>query len=389
MNQIQQLINQMCPNGVEWKTLGEVGTFFNGVTGKSKKDFENGNAKFISYMNVFSNPKLKIDVEDTILINKGEKQNTLQYGDVIFTTSSETPDESGMSSVLTTHTDEKLYLNSFCFGFRFNNLEIISPDFYSYIFRSEPLRNQIIKCANGVTRFNISKASFAKVKIPLPPLAIQTRIVEILDHFTNLTANLNEELNLRRKQFEYYREKLLAFGEDVEWKKLGEVAEIKRGKRLTTKQLDTENGFPVYHGGIEPIGFYHSSNRPANTVMVINVGASAGTVGFCDVDFWSSDGCFCICQNDSIRSKYLFYHLIGCEHQLKTKVRHAGIPTLDNKVVESVTIPIPPLAVQTRIVSILDKFTALIENIEKELALRQKQYEYYREELLRFERSTF
>ncbi len=197
--------------GVEWKTLGEVGTFFNGVTGKSKKDFDNGNAKFISYMNVFSNPKLKIDVDDTIQINEGEKQNTLQYGDVIFTTSSETPDESGMSSVLTTHTDEKLYLNSFCFGFRFNNLEIISPDFYSYIFRSELLRNQIVKCANGVTRFNISKASFVKVKIPLPPLAIQTRIVEILDKFTALIENIEKELALRQKQYEYYREQLLNF----------------------------------------------------------------------------------------------------------------------------------------------------------------------------------
>ena len=201
----------MCPNGVEWKTLGEVGTFFNGVTGKSKKDFENGNAKFISYMNVFTNPKLNIDVNDTIQINEGEKQNTLQYGDAIFTTSSETPDESGMSAVLTTQSDEKLYLNSFCFGFRFNSLENINPDFYSYIFRSEPLRKQIVKCANGVTRYNISKESFAKVKIPVPPLAVQQSIVEQLDKFTALIQNIENELALRQKQCEYYREQLLSF----------------------------------------------------------------------------------------------------------------------------------------------------------------------------------
>ena len=117
-----------------------------------------------------------------------------------------------MSSVLTTHTDEKLYLNSFCFGFRFNNLEIISPDFYSYIFRSELLRNQIVKCANGVTRFNISKASFVKVKIPVPPLATQHSIVSILDKFTALIENIEKELALRQKQYEYYREELLRFG---------------------------------------------------------------------------------------------------------------------------------------------------------------------------------
>lgn len=383
MNGLQQLINQLCPNGVEWKTLGEVGTFFNGVTGKSKKDFENGNAKFISYMNVFTNPKLNIDVNDTIQINEGEKQNTLQYGDAIFTTSSETPDESGMSAVLTTQSDEKLYLNSFCFGFRFNSLENINPDFYSYIFRSEPLRKQIVKCANGVTRYNISKESFAKVKIPLPPLAIQSRIVEILDHFTNLTTNLTAELALRRKQFEHFREKMLC-PNGIEWKTLGKVCDVKRGKRLTTKELNTENGYPVFHGGIEPIGFYHIANRPANTVMVINVGASAGNVGFCDKEFWSSDGCFCISQCDDINSRFLFYYLLGCEHQLKSKVRRAGIPTLDNKVVESLQIPVPPLAVQQTIVEQLDKFTALIQNIENELALRQKQYEYYREKLLSF-----
>lgn len=197
--------------GVEMKTLGEVGSFYNGVTGKSKKDFENGNAKFISYKNVFTNSKMNVDVDDTIQIYEGEKQNTLQYGDVIFTTSSETPDESGMSSVLTTRTKEKLYLNSFCFGFRFNNLESISPDFYSYIFRSEPLRKQIVKCANGVTRYNISKESFAKVKIPIPPLAVQQTIVEQLDKFTALIQNIENELALRQKQYEYYREKLLSF----------------------------------------------------------------------------------------------------------------------------------------------------------------------------------
>ena len=115
MNKLDELINQLCPDGVEYKTLGELGDFLGGLTGKSKDDFKDGNAKFITYRNVYSNPALRLDVDERVLIHEGEKQRTLEYGDILFTGSSETPDECGLSSVLTTRTDEKLYLNSFCF----------------------------------------------------------------------------------------------------------------------------------------------------------------------------------------------------------------------------------------------------------------------------------
>jgi len=379
----------MCPNGVEWKTLGEVGTFFNGVTGKSKKDFDNGNAKFISYMNVFSNPKLKIDVDDTIQINEGEKQNTLQYGDVIFTTSSETPDESGMSSVLTTHTDEKIYLNSFCFGFRFNNLEIISPDFYSYIFRSERLRNQIIKCANGVTRFNISKASFAKVKIPLPPLAIQTRIVEILDHFTNLTANLTAELNLRRKQFEHYREKLLSLDgvEGVEWKKLGEVAENLDSKRKPITSSNRVSGDIPYYGASGIVDYVDGFIFDGDYLLISEDGAnllSRNTPIAFSISgkTWVNNHAHILYFEKQFCRKFVEYYINKID--LTPYISDGAQPKLNQANLNRISIPYPSEDTQHSIVSILDKFTALIVNIEKELALRQKQYEYYREELLRF-----
>ena len=112
MSKLQNLINELCPNGVEYKTLGELGYFYGGLTGKSKEDFTNGNSKFITYMNVFSNLSLKINVDDIVKIGENENQNIIQYGDIIFTGSSETPDECGMSSVLTIKTDEKLYLKS-------------------------------------------------------------------------------------------------------------------------------------------------------------------------------------------------------------------------------------------------------------------------------------
>ena len=148
---------------VEWKKLGEIGVFYGGLSGKSKEDFKDGNAKFISYKNVFYNLSLNVDTDERVKIGEGEKQNTIQYGDVLFTGSSETPDECGMSSVLTQKTDEKLYLNSFCFGFRLHNPSLFCFDFLKHLFRSSEIRKQIGKTASGTTRFNVSKKRFAEV----------------------------------------------------------------------------------------------------------------------------------------------------------------------------------------------------------------------------------
>jgi len=178
-------------------------------------------------------------------------------------------------------------------------------------------------------------------------------------------------------------EKLLV-GIEVDWKNLGEVTNVLRGRRLTREQLSVDMKFPVFHGGLEPLGYYGQNNRPANSVMIINVGASAGTVGYSDIDFWSSDGCFCIEHTELLNNKFLYYYLIGKQNLLQSRVRKAGIPTLDGLVVEKLQIPIPPLTVQKEIVRILDTFTKLTEELTEELTARKKQYEYYRDLLLTF-----
>ena len=195
--------------------MSDIGTFYSGLSGKTKEDFQNGNAKFISYVNIFNNPSLITEVEDRVKILEGEKQNTIQYGDLLFTGSSETPDECGMCSVLTHHTGEKLYLNSFCFGFRFNDLSGINPEFMKFLFRSSFIRKLICKTANGVTRFNISKKEFAKIVIPIPSLVEQNHIASVLDKLYSLVGDLSSglpaEIEKRRQQYEYYRDKLLTF----------------------------------------------------------------------------------------------------------------------------------------------------------------------------------
>jgi len=214
-SKLEELIQKYCPEGVEYKTLGNLGKFFGGITGKSKGDFTDGNAKLITYKNVYSNFALKINVEDRVKISDNENQNILQYGDIIFTGSSETPDECGISSVVTQKTDEKLYLNSFCFFLRLNDLETLLPDFSKYLFRSKYVRKQIVKTASGVTRFNVSKVLMEKVEIIVPSIPVQEHIVSILDKFDTLVNDISKglpkEIELRQKQYEYYREKLLSF----------------------------------------------------------------------------------------------------------------------------------------------------------------------------------
>ncbi len=177
---------------------------------------------------------------------------------------------------------------------------------------------------------------------------------------------------------------------NIEWKTLGEMCSILRGRRLTKKQLSDEGKYPVFHGGLEPIGYYHEANRKGDTTMVINVGASAGTIGYSQNDFWSSDGCFCISDTPLALSRFIFYVLQSKEFQIKGKVRIAGIPTLDSNILEQLPIPIPPLSEQRRIVDILDRFDTLTnsisEGLPKEIALRRKQYAYYRDALLSFPR---
>lgn len=213
MNYIEELIGKECPHGVEHIALGELGKFYGGLSGKSKDDFEDGNAKYITYMNVYTNMRTVLDTGDYVKVGEGEKQNSIQLGDILFTGSSETPDDCGMSSVVTCEPEEKIYLNSFCFGFRLNNPQLLLPEFSKYIFRSDAVRKQIQKAANGVTRFNVSKKKMEYVKIPIPPLTVQEEIVKILDTFVELSETLNQELIERNKQFEFYKNLLTTFEE--------------------------------------------------------------------------------------------------------------------------------------------------------------------------------
>ena len=164
----------------EQRKLGDMGTTFTGLSGKTKDDFGHGDARFVTYMNVFTNPVSDPDRVEAVEIDKS--QDAVQYGDVFFTTSSETPEEVGMSSVWLENTDN-IYLNSFCFGYR--PTEKIDPHYMAYMLRSEAVRKKIIYLAQGISRCNISKNGVMQIEVPVPNINEQRLVGE---YFSNLDS---------------------------------------------------------------------------------------------------------------------------------------------------------------------------------------------------------
>ncbi|GAA9612678.1 restriction endonuclease subunit S [Helicobacter pylori] len=212
---LKSLLQTLAPKGVEFRKLGDIGEFYGGLVGKSKKSFSQGNKFYVPYINVFNNPQLDLNALESVQIGDKEKQNTIQLGDVLFTGSSENLEDCAMSCVVTQKIEKDIYLNSFCFGFRFFDKNLFNPSFLKHFLRDYNFRKNISKVANGVTRFNVSKQLLSQITIPIPPLEIQQEIVKILDQFLALTTDLQTgipaEIEARKKQYEYYREKLLTF----------------------------------------------------------------------------------------------------------------------------------------------------------------------------------
>ncbi len=415
MHKIERLLQTLAPKGVEFRKLGDIGEFYGGLVGKSKKSFSQGNKFYVPYVNVFNNPQLDLNALESVQIGDKEKQNTIQLGDVLFTGSSENLEDCAMSCVVTQKIEEDIYLNSFCFGLRFFDKNLFDPSFLKHFLRDYNFRKNISKVANGVTRFNVSKQLLSQITIPIPPLEIQQEIVKILDAFTELNTELNTELKARKKQYEYYQNMLLDFNDinqnhkdakiktypkrlksllqtlapkGVEFRKLGEVCEIIRGKRVTKKEILDKGKYPVVSGGIGFMGYLDEYNREENTITIAQYG-TAGFVNWQNQKFWANDVCFSVIPKETLINRYLYYVLTNMQNYLYSISNRSAIPySISSNNIMQITIPIPPLEIQQEIVKILDQFSALttdlLAGIPAEIKARKKQYEYYREKLLTF-----
>ncbi|ATQ31722.1 restriction endonuclease subunit S [Rhodococcus ruber] len=316
-----------------------------------------------------------------------------------------------MSSVVDVEPDEPLYLNSFCFIVRFEDTSMFLPGFSKYLFRADSVRSQIRRTASGVTRINVSKPRFMKIRIPIPPLAVQQEIVRILDQFTQLEAELEAELEARRRQYTFYRDSLLTTA-DAPRVAMGDLGTFIRGRRFTKKDV-VESGIPSIHYGEIYTDYGVSASQAIREVrsdmvsqlrfaqprdvIFAGVGETVEDVG--KAVAWLGDAPVAVHDDtfsftSDLNPKYVAYavqtddfHAQKANHVARGKVKRLSAAGL-----AKIKIPVPSVEEQQRIVSILDKFDALVNDLSvglpAELAARRKQYEFYRDKLLTFEESA-
>ena len=211
------VLKQRCGE-IPVRKLGEVGVFHGGLTGKTKADFSDSPdaSAFVTYKEIYSRIEIDSIPVGRVQVADKEKQLALQYGDVLFTGSSENSEEVGMTAVVTSEFSERVYLNSFSICFRWSE-ELFDPGYAKHMFNSPEIRREIQRCASGVTRFNLSKKRMEKISVPVPPLEVQHEIMRVLDDFdalvNDISSGLPAEIAARRAQYEHYRDRLLSFPE--------------------------------------------------------------------------------------------------------------------------------------------------------------------------------
>ena len=353
---------------IKWKTLGEICGIFKGEQ-LNKKDM----LKIATYpvINGGTSPSGYIE-------NYNQKENTITISQ-------------GGSAGYVNFIETKFWLGAHAFAVVPND-KVSKKYIYHFLKENQyKLENKKV----GATIPNISKNDVQNFLISLPPLKKQAEIAETLDKFTELTEELTEELTAREAQYEYYRDMLLSEDylnkilskKNLIKKQLNEIAKLKRGKRLVRKELEKEGKYPVFQNSLTPLGYYNRKNNDGGKTCIISAG-SAGEIFYQKKDFWAADDVFVI-VSDSVLNKYLYYYLINKQNLIKTNIRKGTISRLPKEVLENLEILIPPIEIQNEIVNILDNFETLVNDIRqglpREIELRQKQYEYYREKLLTFE----
>lgn len=249
---------------------------------------------------------------------------------------------------------------------------------------------------DGIPALNAGSLKELQIPIPCPEnpkksLEIQAKIVRILDTFTELTAELTAELSMRKKQYNYYRDKLLTFEEgEVEWKTLGEIAEINTGQK-PNEIYSHVTGFDYINAGTTRSGYATNKNCEGDTVTTPSRGQGGiGFVGYQKEPFWLGPLCYKMrsLEETVLINKYLFYFLQSNYELILGLKKEGGVPAVNKTDLAKLKIPVPLIKNQFRIVAILDKFDALTnsitEGLPREIELRQKQYEYYRDLLLSF-----
>ena len=383
----------------EWEkcTLGSIGETFNGLTGKSAADFGSG-SPYITYKSIFDNSKIDISKVEYVKITETERvnqtQNEVEYGDIFFTTSSETPEEVGMASVLLSEIRD-CYLNSFCFGYRLFDKCIHQPDFFRFYLRSSNLRKKIAILAQGSTRFNISKNEVMKMPIFLPSLAEQRKISKIL-------SLIEDRIETQKKIIEKYESLIKGITDkvfhasNVDFLRSFEMLYKDAGEGGTPSTSNPqyyENGtipfikiddlsqkYLVAHKDcITQVGLRNSSAWliPAGSVIYSN-GATIGAISINTYPVSTKQGILGIVPNDSVCAEYLYYLMTSkyFRKQVHRIITEGTMKTAYLKDINKILCPVPNIDEQQRLAKSISSVTRKIETEKATLDafILQKRY---------------
>ncbi|KXB64599.1 type I restriction modification DNA specificity domain protein [Parvimonas sp. KA00067] len=389
MSRLEELIQELCPEGVEYRRVDEICDISRGKV--MSKDFIQANEG-------------EYPVYSSQTENDGELGRISSYaydGEYLTWTT----DGANAGSVF--YRKGKFSITNVCGLLKVNREDVLTR----YIFHT--LQVEAPKYVNkGMGNPKLMSNVMSGIKLPVPPLEVQREIVHILDSFTLLTAELTAELTARKKQYEYYRDKLLNNNQNVN-ARVGKLIDmlsqpITDGPHTTPVLVD--DGIPFLSAEAVSDGkIYFDKKRgnitkefdeecckkykpQRNDVFMVKSGSTTGKVGYVDTDerfnIWSPIAALRV--NDNNSSRYLFHLLqsTSVQNMVKSKASHGSQPNLGMRVLEQFEVSIPPLDVQIKIAEVLDNFDAICSDLNSglpaEIEARQKQYEYYRDKLLTF-----
>ena len=369
MNKLRELIDKYCPNGVEYKPLGDKDvSIMQRGTSLTKKDSTEGIYPVISGGKT---PAFYCDLSN-------------RNGETI------TVAGSGAGAGYVQYWNEPIFV---CDAFSIKGVGDVSTKYLYYCLVNMQEKIYATKKGGGVPHVHIS--SIDKFLIPIPPPPVQEEIVKILDRFAEYAAELQAELQARQEQYEYYRNKLLTFNEigegiqGVIWMKMSEVYDMKAGKTIISSMIENvktlKNPYPCY-GGNGLRGYVSEYNQQGDKVLIGRQGALCGNVCFANNSFYATEHAVVVSEKGYCLPRYTYHLLTKMKlNQYKT----AGAqPGLSVSRLEKLLIPIPSMGMQLKIVSILDRFDELISDLSQglpaEIEAVQEQYEYYRDKLLSF-----
>ena len=361
MSRLDELIKELCPDGVEYRALSDVLTIRNG------KDYKHlnegsipvyGSGGIMTYVDEYAYDK------PSVLIPRKGSLDKLYYVDEPFWT-----------------VDTIFYTDI--------NTEVVEPKYVFYVLQKEHLEK--LNKAGGVP--SLTQSVLNKVVIPVPPLEVQREIVRILDNFTEVTealkSELAEELTARRKQYEFYTQKLLSFGDGVKWVQLKDVADIGTGSSNTNEGLE-EGDYPFYVRSQEPL---RKNEYEYDETAIITAGDGVG-VGkvyhFVEGKYALHQRAYRIHINSSDIIPRFYYHYMKTAFlpYIQKTMFHGSVASIRRPMLNAFPVPVLSLEEQERITVILDRFDILCNDItaglSAEIEARQKQYEYYRDKLLTF-----